>query len=665
MEQDLAVLDAALKYLKRGWSVIPIAPRDKKPLPGFGWKEFQTRFPTELEVRAWFTDHPDANIAIVTGEISGLVVIDCDGPEADAALGELIGHCPSTPTSGTGRGRHRFFAHPGVKVRNAVKLLEKVDVRGDGGYVVAAPSVHGCGKQYAWSDEYGCGFTAPLAQLPVELRKRVVGNSAAQAASSEWSKQVTDAELEEQIPEGARDSRLTRYAGSYFAHGMSSDDVLTNLRTINRDRCSPPLEDAEVVRIVASIGAREALVANVDRKAARRRAVGILEELSEVQPLEMKWLWHGYIPFGGLTVIDGVPGIGKSTLTLDLAARVSTGREMPDGSPGVEGHVLMLAIEDSLAMTVAPRAIAAGGNVDRITVLKEVQDGSDRRALTLPADMQVIRSVVERKETKLIVIDPLMAFIQREVNTYSDQHVRGLLAEIALLAEERDVAVVLVRHPTKNREASAMEAGGGSVGIIAAARAGFYVARHPEHEGQVVLAPTKQNLTRQTTALAFEVVSADSNDKMPRISWLGASSLSAEDLRPQHVNKPSRMDQACEFLLDFLKDGGRPANEVKKAASAKGITGATLKRAADRLEIKAVKTDFTGGWRWSLSEESESNERENRSNVIPFDPSRASSYQSGGGAQQEAQDTKEIISLDHADRCEDGTDGAPQAQHVA
>jgi hypothetical protein len=136
---------AALEYLELGWSVIPIRHRDKRP--AIRWQEFQQRRASQSEVRAWFRERPDNNVGIVTGAISGLVVLDIDpGHGGEDSLARLLrehGPLPQTVEARTGGGgRHVYFAHPGGVVRNKVGLAPGIDVRGDGGCVVAPPSVH-------------------------------------------------------------------------------------------------------------------------------------------------------------------------------------------------------------------------------------------------------------------------------------------------------------------------------------------------------------------------------------------------------------------------------------------------------------------------------------------------------------------------------------------
>ena len=150
----------ALEYLAMGFSVIPLrgsgSVEDRKRPVLDSWERFQRERATPDEVGRWFDEHPRANLGIVTGAVSGIFVLDLDGKNAQALVRKAGILLPKTACAATGNGGwHYYFRHPGVRVPNRVKLLSDgngsaVDVRGDGGYVVAPPSIHGSGRAYCW-----------------------------------------------------------------------------------------------------------------------------------------------------------------------------------------------------------------------------------------------------------------------------------------------------------------------------------------------------------------------------------------------------------------------------------------------------------------------------------------------------------------------------------
>jgi len=241
----------ALEYLKRRWSVIPIRAKDKRPT--IHWLEFQHRHPSESEVKHWYDRWPDANLGIVTGVISGLVVLDVDPKhDGDASLAELIQlHDPLPHTIEAitgGGGRHVYFAHPGGIVRNKVGLAPGIDLRGDGGCVVAPPSVHASGKAYTWLKGHEPEH-AKLAPMPVWLLREATGMPQRRGHTLEYWRKL----VREGVPEGERNNTIASMTGHLLWHGVDPDVIQELLLCWNRVRCHPPLSDEEVVRTVESI----------------------------------------------------------------------------------------------------------------------------------------------------------------------------------------------------------------------------------------------------------------------------------------------------------------------------------------------------------------------------------------------------------------------------
>lgn len=242
---------AALAYLVRGWSVIPIEPRGKRPI--VAWQAFERRIAAPDEVAAWFRRTRNANVAVVTGTISGLVVLDVDpqhgGTESLAELTDRHGPLPRTIEALTGGGGvHLYFAHPGGAVRNKVGVLPGIDLRGDGGCVVAPPSMHASGRRYAWQTGRGPG-DVPLAPMPGWLR--VIGggsDSAGGHAPAHWRELARNG-----ARAGARNSTIASFTGHLLWHGVDPAVALELVLAWNRSRCEPPLPDDEVERVVASI----------------------------------------------------------------------------------------------------------------------------------------------------------------------------------------------------------------------------------------------------------------------------------------------------------------------------------------------------------------------------------------------------------------------------
>lgn len=325
--------------------------------------------------------------------------------------------------------------------------------------------------------------------------------------------------------------------------------------------------------------------------------------LADVQPEPIHWLWQGYIPAGKLTLIDGDPGDGKSTLTLDLAARITTGREMPDGSPGRSGDVLVMSAEDGIADTIRPRFDAAHGDPFRVRVLHEVREGGHpARPFELPTDLDRIRREIVSRRAVLLTIDPLMAFLGG-VDSHNDQSVRRALHPLSKMAEDTGCAIVVVRHLNKGSGSKALYRGGGSIGIGGAARAVHLVALDPDDESRRLLAPVKINVAVKPETMAYRLVSVSvAGSDCARVQWEGTTSHRADDLvnMPDEDERSARVS-AVEFLQSALACGPRLSREVEEEAQqAHSIAPRTLKRARQQLAVVAERRG--GEWWMRLSE---------------------------------------------------------------
>jgi hypothetical protein len=251
MNSHVLVSEAIDDYTARGWSVIPIRTRDKRPL--VRWQEFQYRRPRVEEVHAWFSDWPEAGIGIVTGAVSRLVVLDIDSWHGgDMSLERLEQQYDRLPTTveclSGGGGRYPYFAHPGGLVRSKVGLAPGVDLRGDGGYVVAPPSLHASGLRYGWAGDRRPEM-ADLAPLPDwVLRQAVEEPGRLGHPSSHWRRLVREG-----VREGERNNTMASLAGHLLRRGVDPSVAMEVLLCWNRVRCQPPLVDQEVVSVVESI----------------------------------------------------------------------------------------------------------------------------------------------------------------------------------------------------------------------------------------------------------------------------------------------------------------------------------------------------------------------------------------------------------------------------
>jgi hypothetical protein len=244
------MLKTARSLAEKGMHVFPCMPCDKRPATPHGLKDAST---DPLEIEAWWRQEPNYNIAVVTGSISGVFVVDVDGEDAEAELRKLEkehGELPATVESITARGRHLFFRCPDRPIRNSAgKIAPGIDVRGDGGYVLVAPSIHPSGKRYEWSVDSAKTFADAPAWLVSIIAEPANGTGTDVA---EWRELARDG-----CSEGERNDGIARLTGHLLRRYVDPIVVCEIVQAWNIARCTPPLHPAEVSTIINSICGRE------------------------------------------------------------------------------------------------------------------------------------------------------------------------------------------------------------------------------------------------------------------------------------------------------------------------------------------------------------------------------------------------------------------------
>lgn len=347
---------------------------------------------------------------------------------------------------------------------------------------------------------------------------------------------------------------------------------------------------------------------------------GRLVCVADVERASVAWLWPGRIPLGKVTLLAGDPGLGKSMLTLDIAARVSRGARWPDEEKGEGGwrigegdplnrepaSVLLLSAEDDLADTIRPRLEAHGADCRRVLALQA--DGvwgdgrGDERSFDLSRDIAYLTGAIASLENcRLVVIDPISAYLGRGVEN-ANAEVRALLRPLAKLAAERHLAVVLVTHLRKE-DGAAVHRTMGSLAFVAAARSAWVVCRDPSDPQQRLFLPLKNNLAESTGGLAYTtetmgpsgIAAIRWSDEV--ISYGPDNSLRGVRRRP---GPPADEREAVrDWLRQFLAMGPRATAEVREHALAHGFSNTTLRRAFRELDGRADR-DCAGRWRWAI-----------------------------------------------------------------
>jgi hypothetical protein len=335
---------------------------------------------------------------------------------------------------------------------------------------------------------------------------------------------------------------------------------------------------------------------------ARTAEVLLARCAAEVVPQRLAWLWPAWLARGTLALLDGDPGAGKSTLTVDLAARVSRGSPMPGGTARAPlAGVLLLSAEDDAARTIRPRLEAAGADLTRVRIVEAVREGAAERPPVLPLDLPHLQRLVEEARAALVIVDPLSAYLGGQYDAHRDHDVRRALFEMARFATATDVCLLVVRHLNKLTGGPALYRGGGSIGIVGAARSALLAGRDPDDPARRVLAITKSNLAPLPRALyyALEGVGA-----VARIGWGDFCDLTADQILPVPPPRGAeRRGEAKDWLRQRLAAGPVAASELVADAEEQGISEVTLRRAKKSLRVSASKAGYQGKWTWELPAE--------------------------------------------------------------
>ena len=338
--------------------------------------------------------------------------------------------------------------------------------------------------------------------------------------------------------------------------------------------------------------------------AARPVGVGAsIITLASVSPQPIQWLWRPHFALGKLSVLAGHPGLGKSLVTMDLAAHVSTGRKWVDGSPCPHGSVVLVSGEDDPGDTLRPRLDAAGADVNRIHYLRAVHDLEGERGFTLADVPHLAATMVRLKDCRLIIIDPVSAYLAG-TDSHKNADVRALLAPLAQMAGDFGVAVICVSHLNKG-QGDAIGRVTGSLAFVAAARAAYAVARDKEDPHRRLLLPIKNNLGLDVSGVAYRIAETivDGLGGVPYVIWdRDPVKVSADEALAPSTGSESTVADATEFLKELLREGPVPVKEIKAEATAAGITWRTVERAKADMEIVAERHNGErrgeGYWAW-------------------------------------------------------------------
>ena len=335
----------------------------------------------------------------------------------------------------------------------------------------------------------------------------------------------------------------------------------------------------------------------------------VIVNMANVKPERVDWLWRGRIAIGKLTLLAGDPGLGKSFVTMDVAARVTTGAPWPDDLDAANkaGGVVLLSAEDDAADTIRPRLDAAGADVSRVNHLQAVRvrtnykaepDGLPRLvevSFDLTRDLPQLESTIEKTpDCRLVVIDPISAYLGG-IDSHNNTAVRGQLAPLAQLASKRRVAVLAVTHLNKNAGGPVMYRSMGSLAFAAAARGVLVVTKDPNDPSRRLVLPVKNNLASDVLGMAYRIV-ADELGDLASVAWVPEPvEISAEDALAADRSQNHEESDAASWLRETLSGGKVPANEILSDARVCGFGEKAMRNARKTIGAKIQREGYGSG----------------------------------------------------------------------
>ena len=593
--------EAALKYAALGIAVFPLVPNNKQPLTANGFKDATTD-PEKIE--EWWSIHPDANVGIATGDMSGgLVAIDMDVDKDEGKDGyhTFLDWCnanyvilPDSWLSITGRGGYHLVYRSMFPVPSKIGWLKDVDIRANGGYIVAPPSIHPNGTRYEWEQDPSEYELITTDDIDVEYIMNSILSSNKSAGEP--------LKVPDEIPEGHRDELMFKLACKYQAMGMSDEAMLAALRIENETRCKPPLSDREIKKKVkqAQKYAKGEIVSITDNSetVAKRKTYGktgrkIEEDITEhdmdmptleqFEEREKEWLVPGYIPKGCVTLLCSDGGIGKTTIWCDTLAAFTTGRttifdkalETPFHTGDVH-DVMYFSKEDPTEEILKGKLREAGADQSHIRCFGL----DDERLSKIWYGSLLLEKLVEKYKPDIVVFDTLQAFLPEGVDMAKRKDMRDALNPLNALGAKFGTSFLMVMHTNKSAN-SGRQRMADSSDIWDLGRSALMAGRTKE-DNVCYLSHEKSNYGRLQRTILFSISETG-------VIFKGTSKKKDRDYVAEGTissNPAPRLEEAMDFILENV-DGSIEVSELEKIAKAAGIASHTLKDA--RSELKKQK----------------------------------------------------------------------------
>ena len=586
-----SAVDLAREYVSQGWSVLPVRPDEKRPYMA-NWLQYNHQRATMEQVDRWFAALTGAGVGVVTGKVSGMVVLDVEA-DCPTPVEDLLRRWPTRLVSRTGSGGyHLFYAYPhGVgRISNRVRIFEGADLRADGGFIVLPPTLHACGGRYEWVERGPMG-AFPKELLDMESRPR----------SQEGEGWI--AEALRGVSEGGRNDTCARLAGYFFKKGLEFDIVEALLQEWN-ERNDPPMPAREVRSTVKSIERSHAFAGDVptsvefiddrtDEEKAQGSTFDVMRMVDYVKGYGgggVSWAVEDWLPDASITFLVSPPESYKTWLLLDLAVSVSANVPFLGRYRVLKpGPTMIIQQEDSHAGLTDRLALIVEQKLNEQTVL----EGDEWQVPTMP-DLPIYvhpsrmlrfdnERVLEEMEKQIASIRPRVVMIDPLYSTTSqvDNYMADLANQMMVLKTWRDrygCSFLLAHHSKKNLDpdSTAREDSWGSQFLNAFLEAGWQVRRNPR------LAPNEVVVRRHSKVMGNQApisLTFDISTVYPMKYEVTARDYDAQPAQ----GAPRRPAQAS--LLDIIQEGPMTQAEISGRT---GKNRSTVSRQMKQLEMAGM-----------------------------------------------------------------------------